>query len=92
MRIYIKFWGTRGSIPTPGDRDRKYGGNTACIEIRCGTTCSFATRAQASRNWAPICSRAKPPHGRPFFFSHAHWDHIQGFPFFVPAVGREIVS
>ena len=34
MSLYVKFWGTRGSIPTPGYRTQRYGGNTACVEVR----------------------------------------------------------
>ena len=37
-RLFIKFWGTRGSIPTPGYRTQRYGGNTPCVEVRTGNT------------------------------------------------------
>jgi phosphoribosyl 1,2-cyclic phosphodiesterase len=85
--LIARFWGVRGSIPTPGRATEKYGGNTTCIELRCGDTI-FVFDAGSG-----VCdlSRAllKEFDGRPleatFFFTHLHWDHIQGFPFFSPA-------
>ena len=86
MRIFVKFWGTRGSIPTPGDRTRKYGGNTACVEIRCGSHLFFCDAGSGIRELgADLLARGTGPMVGHFFFSHAHWDHIQGFPFFDPA-------
>ena len=86
MRIFVKFWGTRGSIPTPGDRTRKYGGNTACVEIRCGSHLFFCDGGSGLRELgADLIARGTGPMVGHFFFSHAHWDHIQGFPFFDPA-------
>lgn len=86
MPIYVKFWGTRGSIPTPGDRTRKYGGNTSCVEIRCGSDLFICDAGSGIRELgADLSARANGPIVGHFFFSHAHWDHIQGFPFFVPA-------
>src|SRR5437762_604975 len=76
----------RGSIPTPGDRTRKYGGNTACIEIRCGNHLFICDAGSGLRELgADLLARGTGPLVGHFFFSHAHWDHIQGFPFFVPA-------
>jgi phosphoribosyl 1,2-cyclic phosphodiesterase len=86
MRIFVKFWGTRGSIPTPGDRTRKYGGNTACVEIRCGSHLFICDAGSGIRELgADLLGRGSGSLVGHFFFSHAHWDHIQGFPFFVPA-------
>jgi len=86
MEIYVKFWGTRGSIPTPGDRTRKYGGNTACVEIRCGSDLFICDAGSGIRELGDdLMTRANVPIVGHFLFSHAHWDHIQGFPFFVPA-------
>jgi phosphoribosyl 1,2-cyclic phosphodiesterase len=86
MRIFVKFWGTRGSIPTPGDRTRKYGGNTACVEIRCGSHLFICDAGSGIRELgADLLARGSGSLVGHFFFSHAHWDHIQGFPFFVPA-------
>jgi phosphoribosyl 1,2-cyclic phosphodiesterase len=86
MQVYVKFWGTRGSIPTPGDRTRKYGGNTSCLEIRCGNELFICDAGSGIRELgADLLARGTGPIVGHFFFSHAHWDHIQGFPFFGPA-------
>ncbi len=86
MPIYVKFWGTRGSIPTPGDRTRKYGGNTSCVEIRCGNHLFICDAGSGIRELgSDLVARSKAPIVGHLFFSHAHWDHIQGFPFFAPA-------
>ena len=82
----VKFWGVRGSTPTPQAGNLRYGGNTSCVEVRfgdnlyifdCGT--GFRTLGQQLESEA---------HGKPIsahiFVSHFHWDHIQGIPFFRP--------
>src|SRR5213083_2852934 len=86
MEFYVKFWGTRGSIPTPGDRTRKYGGNTSCVEIRFGDNLFICDAGSGIRELgADLLTRGNGPlHGH-LLFSHAHWDHIQGFPFSGPA-------
>ena len=80
----VKFWGVRGSYPTPGQGTMKYGGNTACVEIRAGgrtiildagTGIIPLGRELASRRELEAL----------LLFSHFHHDHTQGFPFFVPA-------
>ncbi len=86
MQTYVKFWGTRGSIPTPGDRTRKYGGNTSCVEIRCGHHLFICDAGSGIRELgADLPARGNGRIIGHFLFSHAHWDHIQGFPFFLPA-------
>ena len=80
----IKFWGVRGSIPTPGKNFKKYGGNTPCVEVRCGETILIFDAGTGIRDLG--ISYAKEfqdrPHEINLFISHTHWDHIQGFPFF----------
>jgi len=86
MGFFTRFWGTRGSIPTPGKRTYRYGGNTSCVEVRVGDTlfiCDGGTGLRELGN--DIMGRGKNPVVAHMFFSHMHWDHIQGFPFFVPA-------
>ncbi len=85
--MHVRFWGTRGSIAAPGPKTAVYGGNTSCIEIRvadgsvivldCGT---------GARELGLHLARTMPhPLRLHLFIGHTHWDHIQGFPFFVPA-------
>lgn len=82
--IRIKFWGTRGSIPTPGKYFIKYGGNTPCVEIRCGETILIFDAGSGMRELGAslIHEFAGSPKEFHIFISHTHWDHIQGFPFF----------
>jgi ribonuclease Z len=83
----MTFWGVRGSIPTPGKEFIKYGGNTPCVEIRCGDTILIFDAGTGTRALGK--SLLKEFNGKPMelhiLFSHTHWDHIQGFPFFEPA-------
>jgi phosphoribosyl 1,2-cyclic phosphodiesterase len=87
MNFRLRFWGTRGSIPSPGPQTVRYGGNTPCIEVRtaedwliildAGTGLrelgrTLMTNANGSSIQGDI------------FVTHAHWDHIQGIPFFGP--------
>ncbi len=83
----IKFWGVRGSTPTPERRNSRYGGNTPCIEIRLanGTLivldCGTGLRSLGKGLMREFGER--PVHGY-IFLTHFHWDHIQGIPFFAP--------
>ena len=89
--MVLRFWGVRGSTPTPQRENLRYGGNTSCVELRtpdgififdCGT--GFRLLGHALRKefgTRPISARV--------FLSHFHWDHIQGIPFFTPLYNRE---
>lgn len=85
MGLFVRFWGTRGSIPTPGHRTRVYGGNTSCVTIRADDTLLVCDAGTGLRELGVDLKRAGGPVTGHIFFSHTHWDHIQGFPFFVPA-------
>ncbi|HEY4222183.1 MAG TPA: MBL fold metallo-hydrolase [Myxococcota bacterium] len=81
----LKFYGVRGSIATAGDDTRRYGGNTSCVAVRAaGQTLIFdaGTGIRPLGNELFKAGGAVDAH---LFFSHLHWDHIQGFPFFGPA-------
>ena len=83
----IKFWGTRGSVPVPGPETLRYGGNTTCVELRADGEVIVLDSGSGIR---PLgVALEKEFQGRPINLSllitHAHWDHIQGFPFFMPA-------
>ena len=84
--MQLRFWGVRGSTPTPQLENMRYGGNTSCVEVRiqdrlfvfdCGT--GFRTLGQHLTKQA-----AGQPLFAHIFVSHYHWDHIQGIPFFRP--------
>lgn len=86
MDVFVRFWGTRGSIPAPGHATRKFGGNTSCVEIRVGDTLLVCDAGTGIRELGmDLVQRSSDPVEVHMFFSHMHWDHIQGFPFFVPA-------
>jgi phosphoribosyl 1,2-cyclic phosphodiesterase len=80
----ITFWGVRGSIPTPGPETVEIGGNTSCVEIRAGRAILIFDGGTGLRLLGKKLVREMPLQAH-IFFSHVHWDHIQGFPFFDPA-------
>ncbi len=81
----IKFWGTRGTRPTPGRRTLRFGGNTTCIEVR-GKSGELVVLDSGS-GIAELGDALTPdgPIRAHLLVTHTHWDHIQGFPFFAPA-------
>jgi CheY-like chemotaxis protein len=83
----VKFWGVRGSIPTPGPHTVYYGGNTSCIEVRADGELIILDAGSGIRPLGTMLSReyGEKPINLSLLISHTHWDHIQGFPFFVPA-------
>ncbi len=80
----IVFWGVRGSIPSPGPATVEVGGNTSCVEVRCGSELIILDGGTGLRLLGNRLAVEQPLRAR-LFFSHVHWDHIQGFPFFAPA-------
>jgi len=93
--MLVKFWGVHGSLPRPGPTTLKYGGNTACVEIRCNGTLIILDAGTGIRELGEdILKRTRTTSGTRspirghIFFSHLHWDHVQGFPFFAPAFIR----
>ena len=74
----------RGSIPTPGPDTVEVGGNTSCVEVDIGERLIILDGGTGIRLLGQRLV-AEPPRAATLFFSHVHWDHIQGFPFFAPA-------
>lgn len=80
----VEFWGVRGSIPAPGHETVRYGGNTSCVEMRVDGKRLIFDGGTGLRVLGKHLLKQMPVEAY-IFFSHSHWDHIQGFPFFVPA-------
>ena len=80
----IKFWGVRGSIAVPGRDTIEVGGNTSCVEVRCGDVLIVLDGGTGIRLLGQDLLKSMPVEAY-IFFSHVHWDHIHGFPFFAPA-------
>ena len=86
MAYTVTFWGTRGSIPTPGAHTARYGGNTSCVAVSGATDQLVILDAGSGiRPLGRELSRiASGPMNLDILLSHTHWDHIQGLPFFQP--------
>ncbi len=80
----VHFWGVRGSIASPGSETVRYGGNTPCLEMRVGQERLIFDGGTGLRVLGQYLLSQMPVEAH-MFFTHSHWDHIQGFPFFVPA-------
>ncbi len=82
----VRFWGTRGSIATPGPGTVGFGGNTSCVEVTTNSgaclilDCGTGARLLGQK----LLAQAIKPISATILLSHTHWDHIQGFPFFGP--------
>ena len=85
--MVLRFWGTRGSIATPGSGTTGFGGNTSCVEVitQAGKRVVFDCGTGARLLGASWMEIAHKPIAATILLSHTHWDHIQGFPFFAPA-------
>jgi phosphoribosyl 1,2-cyclic phosphodiesterase len=89
--MLVRFWGVRGSTPTPQSENLRYGGNTSCVEVRVNGHIYVFDCGTGFRNLGKQLSQEHAGDGRNghpinahIFLSHFHWDHIQGIPFFSP--------
>jgi len=89
IAMKVRFWGVRGSTPSPGSITQKYGGNTACIELRVGSAerliiIDAGSGIRTLGNVLMANHMSDGPIKTDIFLSHTHWDHIMGYPFFTP--------
>lgn len=85
--LFLRFWGVRGSIPSPGPETVQYGGNTSCVELRLGDERLILDAGSGIRRLGLYLAGELEEKGlrTTLLISHTHWDHIQGLPFFLPA-------
>jgi phosphoribosyl 1,2-cyclic phosphodiesterase len=83
----LKFWGVRGSIPVPGTSTLRYGGNTTCVEFRADDEIIVLDAGTGIRALGTALEEefGSQPINLSLLITHVHWDHIQGFPFFLPS-------
>jgi phosphoribosyl 1,2-cyclic phosphodiesterase len=80
----VRFWGIRGSIPCPGPDNVRYGGNTSCVEIRCGDQVLIFDAGTGLRPLGGALMAEGKVADTDIFLSHCHIDHLFGLPFFMP--------
>lgn len=81
----VRFWGVRGSLPVPGPTTIRMGGNTSCVEVQADGELIILDAGSGIRSLGGKLLKEGKPVRASLFFTHVHHDHIQGFPFFVPA-------
>jgi phosphoribosyl 1,2-cyclic phosphodiesterase len=85
----VRFWGVRGSLPCPGPATKRYGGNTPCVEVRCGDRLIILDGGTGLRELGDVLVAAGGPIDADLLLTHCHYDHVIGIPFFAPFFQRE---
>ena len=80
----LRFWGVRGSLATAGAATARYGGNTICVELRCGPHLLILDAGSGLRALGQALKKTAAPVEADILLSHTHFDHICGLPFFAP--------
>lgn len=84
-KMSVRFWGVRGSIPCPGPNTVRYGGNTSCVEVKCGDRRLVFDAGSGLRILGNALDDESTAVDIDLFLSHCHIDHLLGLPFFMPA-------
>jgi len=80
----VRFWGVRGSLPCPGPATKRYGGNTPCVEVRCGKRLIILDGGTGLRELGDALVAEGGPIDADLMLTHCHYDHVIGIPFFAP--------
>ncbi|MGA1803196.1 MBL fold metallo-hydrolase [Rhizobium sp. HT1-10] len=88
-KLELKFWGVRGSIPVSGPEFERYGGNTSCIQLSLGGRHLLFDAGTGIRE-ASAALREAGVTDIDLFFTHSHYDHIIGLPFFEPIYNPKV--
>ena len=88
MAVQLKFWGVRGSIACPGPDTIRYGGNTPCVEVRCGEHTLILDGGTGLRPYGDALLKAGATLDADLFLTHCHLDHVSGLPFFAPLFAK----
>ncbi len=80
----IRFWGVRGSVPCSGPSTARYGGNTPCVEVRCGGRLIILDAGTGIRDLGNALVKSGKAIDADILLTHCHYDHVIGIPFFAP--------
>ena len=88
-QLSVTFWGVRGTLAAPGEQFRRTGGNTICAEVACGDRVLIFDAGTGIRELGSRLVEQKAVRRLDLMFTHVHYDHIEGLPFFAPFFSPE---